>query len=204
MYKVFVNNFPLFILGDHEKIPQGISFEEISCEDEESAASLLEKYQSGKIKKPFLVRGSSEKKLFGLFFSNYLKIEAAGGVVINGNGHYLFIFRNDKWDLPKGKLDEGEAPDHAAVREVGEECSISGHRIISELSPTWHVYPIKGKMALKITYWYLMKYEGTETPVPQAEEGITQVEWRSGNQLDDILSNTFESVKDVMKEVLQS
>ncbi|MBL6868637.1 MAG: NUDIX domain-containing protein, partial [Flavobacteriales bacterium] len=32
----------------------------------------------------------------------------AGGLVINNNNKVLFIYRKNKWDLPKGKLDDGE------------------------------------------------------------------------------------------------
>ena len=52
-------------------------------------------------------------------------IEAAGGLVINRKGEYLFIYRNDKWDLPKGKLEKGERKRQGAVREVEEECGIT-------------------------------------------------------------------------------
>jgi 8-oxo-dGTP pyrophosphatase MutT (NUDIX family) len=38
------------------------------------------------------------------FFSLFKIIEAAGGVVKNGRGEILFIFRRGKWDLPKGKI----------------------------------------------------------------------------------------------------
>ena len=52
-------------------------------------------------------------------------IEAAGGLVKNENGDYLFIYRNDKWDLPKGKIEKDEKTKVAAVREVEEECGIA-------------------------------------------------------------------------------
>src|SRR3569833_145078 len=51
-------------------------------------------------------------------------IEAAGGVVENDKGDLLFIYRNIKWDLPKGKLEIGEMKKVGAVREVEEECGI--------------------------------------------------------------------------------
>jgi 8-oxo-dGTP pyrophosphatase MutT (NUDIX family) len=35
-------------------------------------------------------------------------IVAAGGLVFNENKELLMIYRRSKWDLPKGKLDEGE------------------------------------------------------------------------------------------------
>jgi len=41
------------------------------------------------------------------------KIIAAGGLVTNENNELLMIFRRGKWDLPKGKADEGETVKHA-------------------------------------------------------------------------------------------
>ncbi|MEI6184694.1 MAG: NUDIX domain-containing protein, partial [Bacteroidota bacterium] len=42
-------------------------------------------------------------------------IIAAGGIVTNPDNDILFIFRRGKWDLPKGKLDEGESIEQCAV-----------------------------------------------------------------------------------------
>ena len=52
------------------------------------------------------------------------KIIAAGGLVTNKHNELLMIFRRAKWDLPKGKLDEGESIEACAVREVEEETGI--------------------------------------------------------------------------------
>ncbi len=37
-------------------------------------------------------------------------IKTAGGIVIK-NEKILFIYKNGKWDLPKGKIDKGETID---------------------------------------------------------------------------------------------
>jgi 8-oxo-dGTP pyrophosphatase MutT (NUDIX family) len=77
---------------------------------------------------------------FQLFRSVFLEVPAAGGVV-KSNDRLLFIFRNGKWDLPKGKIDEGENPPEAALREVSEECGIAGQQIKKQLPSTFHIYP---------------------------------------------------------------
>ena len=41
----------------------------------------------------------------------------------------LFIYRFNKWDLPKGKLNKGEKKQDCAIREVEEECGICNLQI---------------------------------------------------------------------------
>src|SRR5579872_5949786 len=48
------------------------------------------------------------------FWKKFMLVQAAGGLVTNGKGEVLFMFRRGKWDLPKGKLDPGETPEHCA------------------------------------------------------------------------------------------
>ena len=57
------------------------------------------------------------------FCSGYHEL-AAGGVVKDAEGHVLWIQRNGKWDLPKGKLERGESLEEAVIREVFEETGI--------------------------------------------------------------------------------
>ena len=66
------------------------------------------------------------------FCANYMLIEAAGGLVYNAKDQLLMIFRNGKWDLPKGKLEVGENIEQCAMREVEEECGISGLTITQQ------------------------------------------------------------------------
>ncbi|RCH56128.1 NUDIX hydrolase [Mucilaginibacter hurinus] len=125
-------------------------------------------------------------------------IEAAGGLVKNDEGNYLFIYRNDKWDLPKGKLEDGETKKTGAVREVEEECGITVNALQKKICKTYHVYTIKGTPVLKKTHWYAMKHKGHEKLKPQKEEGITDVRWFKKGDIDPILQNTFPSIVDVL------
>ena len=67
------------------------------------------------------------------FCSKFIMVEASGGLVFNKDGDILMIFRNGKWDLPKGKLEIGESVEECAIREVEEECGIVGLNIIDKL-----------------------------------------------------------------------
>lgn len=125
-------------------------------------------------------------------------IEAAGGL-IRQNNKYLFIYRLGKWDLPKGKIDAGESPAEAAVRECEEECAITGLQIVKELASTYHIYPYKTGHALKTTYWFLMKSTHSGTLTPQTEEHIEKVEWLDADAIKNlVLQNTYLSVRDVI------
>jgi len=125
-------------------------------------------------------------------------IEAAGGLVKNENRDLLFIYRNDKWDLPKGKIEKGETIREAAVREVEEECNIVVNKLGKKICKTYHVYIYKDEVVLKKTHWYKMKAKGQNKLKPQKEEGITDVRWFKPNDIDAILANTFPSILDVL------
>jgi 8-oxo-dGTP pyrophosphatase MutT (NUDIX family) len=132
------------------------------------------------------------------FEEQFMPVAAAGGVVINDRNEVLFIYRLDKWDLPKGKIEEGEAQDTAALREVEEECSIMPLELGALLMSTYHTYILHNQPILKSTAWYVMRYNGSTTPQPQLEEGITDVRWIASDKWDLVRSNTYPSVVDVL------
>lgn len=119
------------------------------------------------------------EKLVSDFFSLFKLIEAAGGLVLNPAGEILFIYRRGFWDLPKGKIDKGESPSEAAIREVCEETGIKQLDLGAELKITYHTYREKdGRRILKRTYWYRMKTEEVALH-PQVEEDIEEAVWMS-------------------------
>ncbi len=129
-------------------------------------------------------------------------IEAGGGIVRNANDEYLFIHRRGKWDLPKGKKDEGESIEECALREVEEETGLKNVQFEHLLKTSFHVYTEKDKHVLKQTSWISMYVtDGSET-TPQAEEDITAVKWLKKEGFDEIKENTFPSVKAILKLVV--
>lgn len=144
------------------------------------------------------------KSAMKYFFSNFRKIKAAGGIVKSGN-EQLFIKRNGKWDIPKGKMEKGEKPRETAIREIQEECGLKGNLTIeSKLLKTYHCYFMYDQSVLKKTTWFVLNYEGSKTVEAQAEEGITEVVWLKKNQLSKVKNNTFSSVRDVLEYYLIS
>ena len=133
------------------------------------------------------------------FCTNYMLIEAAGGLVYNNSNQLLMIFRNSKWDLPKGKLEVGEDIEQCAIREGEEECGISGLTITQQLEDTYHTYKINGKEILKRTYWFKMKSSFKGKLVPQINEGIMEAVWVDDKRIAEKLENSFENISELLK-----
>lgn len=129
-------------------------------------------------------------------------IKAGGGLVRNGEGELLLIFRRGKWDLPKGKLDEGETIEACALREVEEETGVK-HLALGELiSVTWHEYFDKwvGEDVIKETHWFRMDVAGVPALVPQTEEDITAIEWTKKSDLPKRMEQSYITIIDVLEE----
>ena len=116
------------------------------------------------------------EKLWADFQACFKVLEAAGGFVQNAQNELLVFHRRASWDMPKGKIDDGETPEQAAVREVQEETGLVNLELGGFLGHTYHTYELKDKRILKITWWYRMKTTDTQL-VPQTEEDIEEILW---------------------------
>lgn len=132
------------------------------------------------------------------FKACFTLVEAGGGVVFNSKDEFLAIKRNGFWDLPKGKLEKGEDFTAAALREVEEETGLRKLELIHPIISTYHTYLLKNKRILKKTRWFDMRYPGSEAPVLQTEEGITDYRWVQPGETDFIRQNTYKSIMDVL------
>jgi 8-oxo-dGTP pyrophosphatase MutT (NUDIX family) len=139
--------------------------------------------------------------LLAWFTGMFRIVEAAGGLVKNANNEYLFIFRNGKWDLPKGKVEKKESVEDAAVREVEEECGIGGLTITQKLGITYHTYYLDEKTVLKPTHWFGMNCSDHSKLVPQEEEGITDVRWIKPADFKIVRANTYPSILDLISKI---
>ena len=136
------------------------------------------------------------------FCSNYQFVNAAGGIVFNNKDQLLMIFRNGKWDLPKGKVEKDENIKQCAIREIEEETGVSKLEIKEGFFKTYHIYSIGSQEVLKRTYWFVMHTSFEEELTPQLDEGITKACWISLLDIEEKTKESFRSVKDLLKEIL--
>ena len=133
--------------------------------------------------------------IINVFKKKFPEIIAAGGKVINNKSEILFIYRNKKWDLPKGKAEKNENISQTALREVEEETGIKNLSIIKPLDKTYHIFKRGKTNYLKTTYWFEMKSDYNGKFKPQKKEGITRVEWIGVENLSYILPKSYANIR---------
>lgn len=133
------------------------------------------------------------------FYKKFTIIQAGGGLVANEKGEILLIHRRGKWDLPKGKLDEGETLEACALREVEEETGLKNVKLKKPLLITYHTYHEGSRFILKESYWYSMTVKGKQSLVPQTEEDIVETRWVLPADIPGYLPEAFPSVRDVLQ-----
>lgn len=134
-----------------------------------------------------------------LFFKQFTFIEAAGGVVLNENRDLLFIYRLDRWDLPKGKMEAGESPEICAEREITEETGVTHLTLKKKIADTYHTYEAFGKHFLKQTHWFYFTCSGEQTLVPQTEEQIAEIRWFHTKDIRIPVAKTYPAIKDILR-----
>lgn len=201
-YKVFINNRPFTFMSDAGAAANVPGTLVVNYDSAETLLVMMElAHSEPKFFDHTIVLHNDPSRVLHKIEQLCKVIEAAGGAVKNSEGRLLMIYRRDKWDLPKGKIDKGETPGQAAVREVEEECGISGLKILRPLSPTYHTYKEGEQIVLKKTWWYEMSTTDTKPLVPQTEEGISKVEWKDEAGVAEAMQNTFLSVQEVVAEL---
>ena len=128
------------------------------------------------------------------FSAAFRVVEAAGGIVRNPSGETLFIYRNGKWDLPKGKMEAGETAEDAARREVMEECGMKDLVVGRFVATTYHIYEEKQKQILKHSHWFEMR-SSARILIPQAEEGISEAVWSDARTTERLLADSYPNIR---------
>lgn len=190
MYKVFVNDVPI-ILSTEENI--GAKYTSISIK-KAKIKSLIKKVSKGEIKHLHLYH-KKEHKLLKHLKKKLKVIRAGGGLVKNKEGKMLFIYRNKKWDLPKGKAEKGETIEETSLREVEEETGVKNLKIGDLIDVTYHVLKRKGKLKLKETYWFHMSTDYEGELIPQIKEGITKAKWKNKEKAKKALKKSYANIR---------
>ena len=190
MYKVFVNESPLILTNKISETANGEYYLLNQGAIQQAIKALVKK----KLPEAYIYHPNHEEILRK--FTKKIKLEvAAGGVVTNKAGKVLFIYRNNKWDLPKGKLDKGETIEECALREVEEETGVKGLKIENFLKTTYHVFKRNGKYRLKEVHWFAMKTSYDGKLVPECDEGIVKVKWKGPKKIQKALQNSYTNIK---------
>jgi len=190
MYQIFYRDKPIVIteIRSDRKNVYNIEFKNF---DLKKALRNLSKNSISSIR----IIGKDNEKLFNKFLRLLPGITAAGGKVINSKGEILFIFRNNKWDLPKGKAEDNESIADTAIREVKEETGIAKLVITKTLDTTYHIFKKNNTYRLKITHWFEMKSTGNNQLIPQIEEGIIRAEWINKSEIDKIKKKCYANIR---------
>ncbi len=195
MYKVFVNELPLILTNklsetaDNEYFPL----------NQDSVKAAIKALMKNKLETAYIYHPNHEE-ILKKFSKKIPMVTAAGGVVTNKEGKVLFIYRNNKWDLPKGKKEKRETIEECALREVQEETGVQGLKIENFLRTTYHVFKRNGKYKLKEVHWFAMRTSYDGPLVGEISEGIEKVKWKGPAKIDKALEKSYINIKILFKD----
>ena len=190
MYKVFVREIPI-ILSTEKNI--GKQYKSIPIKFAK-LKKIIKRINDGQMLYVNLYHKNPEK-LERFLFKKLKVVEAGGGMVFNAKKEILFIRRNGKWDLPKGKVEKGETYEAAAIRETQEETGVAGLEVKRFITKTYHVFKRNDKFRLKVTYWYEMYTDFDGELIPEKNEGIKKVKWKNFEKTQKALRDSYENIK---------
>lgn len=193
MYKVFVGNKPIILTTVVEKETYFKNYLLATV----NIKKVIRKLNTTNLEEVRLIHKNKDK-LLKKFLNKLPNVIAGGGKVYNDKGAVLFIYRNNKWDLPKGKVERKEAVEKAAIREVTEETGVSGLEITKPLDTTYHIFKRNGRYKIKITHWFEMKTQYTGKLQPQESEGISKVTWLNNKEIKEALTNSYANIKSLI------
>ena len=190
MLQIFYKEKPIIISDNKSDLKHSLIID-LKLVDNIDLIKLLNK----KKLKSIGILSENKKSAISLFKNKFPLIIAAGGKVINNNSEILFIYRNKKWDLPKGKVEKNEIISNTALREVIEETGIKDLSIVKPLEKTYHIFKRDGNYYLKLTYWFEMYSDYKGKFKPQKKEGITRVEWIGIENISSILPKSYSNIR---------
>lgn len=202
MYKIYINDNPLYLMNreEMENVPEEEGEIYPYTGRKKQLIHVIDRLEKSEALPLTTLYAADAGILIADFESLFEAVNAAGGIVENAAGEILFIFRRNRWDLPKGKQETGETVRESAVREVAEETGLNPPVIREKVGETRHTYkhPVSGKRILKITHWFRMSASSDQELTPQKEEDIEEAKWMSLPAFIDGKYITFTNIKDIL------
>ncbi len=203
MYKVYINDVPVFLgtpesVGELGLLPTKDVFTAPYIGKKKQIRQYLDLLDKNKNVRAVALYGETAEQLWADFCACFTQLEAAGGYVTNAEGRLLVFYRRNSWDMPKGKIDPGETPEQAALREVQEETGLQQVTLGPFLAHTWHTYTQKGERILKRTWWYRMTTTDKKV-IPQTEEDIEEIQWVEPNAWLETKPVLYKSIREVIE-----
>lgn len=204
MYKVFINNKTIsFSKNLNNNLFKLENTDIHNFINKKNLSSILTSFLANEEKENlYIYSPKNVSAAFRAFSDDFKIIRAAGGIVKKDN-KYLLIFRNNKWDLPKGKQTKGENIEKTAIREIEEETKIDNLEIIKRLTDTYHTYISGDNRILKKCCWFSLKTNCNTPPQPQLEENITDAKWLDMSEIIEIINNTYPSIAYLLRQYLK-
>ncbi len=180
-YKIYINGRPVFLTTTEGMRELGFQADKTThvalyIGKKKVIKQYLDLLDKNKEVKNVVLYHDNLAALWNDFVACFSLLEAAGGYVENDKGELLVFYRRGSWDMPKGKIDPGESPEQAAIREVQEETGLVNLHLGDFIAHTYHTYEQKGERILKKTWWYRMQTTDTQL-IPQTEEDIEEIRW---------------------------
>ena len=200
MYKIHIEKRCIIICPPGEQTlsdPNAIIFNISKGSD---IHSLIEMFETSESLLRVYIPSEDTEETYRKICSEFVEVNAGGGLVSNRRGDFLLISRNGLWDLPKGHQDPGEEISVTALREVQEETGIDQLQLKDLICVTDHCYIRNGMWHLKHTWWYDMLYTDPTDLTPQKEEDISKAAWVAKSSLPPYLLNTYPSIIEVFRE----
>jgi 8-oxo-dGTP pyrophosphatase MutT (NUDIX family)/phosphohistidine phosphatase SixA len=127
-------------------------------------------------------------------------VRAAGGIVVRGDGvdrRFALVHRPryDDWSFPKGKLDDGELEEGAALREVLEETGLRCHLDAHVGAVTYTDRTGRPKI---VRYWTMTPDGGSFAPNDEVDE----LRWLGADEALEMLSYAHD--RDLLRGVVSS